>query len=253
MLEGLFQQIDKTPQEMKLPPFLKNFKNPCWIERNINDTNTRIRCLPYFYLVGMPKCGTSDFYKRITQHPSISNKSRKETHWFSRRGFSRNGKYKSLTNYLQLYDHIVTEDVLKSKQTNGRHSGIFGDFSGTYWDSNKLLMNWNDKNGKEAIPPFTISDVIHKLNPATKILFLLRNPVKRIYSDYLYFGKGKKDANDFHAKIKAAIQRHWGNINTKMYALVGQMLPETKTLLSDFYRKHNENLSKLLGENMTYD
>ncbi|XP_060601225.1 uncharacterized protein LOC132754587 [Ruditapes philippinarum] len=87
-------RVDDIPEKTKLPPLLKDFKCPCWIERNTFDSATRVRCLPYFYLVGMPKCGTTDFFSRITYHPSISNKSKKETHWFSRRRFNINGKYR---------------------------------------------------------------------------------------------------------------------------------------------------------------
>ncbi|XP_060559476.1 carbohydrate sulfotransferase 15-like [Ruditapes philippinarum] len=82
------------------------------------------------------------------------------------------------------------------------------DFSATYWDNKMLLMNWTGKKGTN--PPYTLADVIYNLNPNTKVIFLLRHPVERIYSEYLYFRKKeKKSADDFHAKIKAAIQRHW--------------------------------------------
>ena len=79
-----------------IPEFLKGFKSPCWVEclpynlKNIypadawyqerrilrtplavlnatlnkNKPLWRLRCLPYYYIIGMPKCGTSDLFSR---------------------------------------------------------------------------------------------------------------------------------------------------------------------------------------------
>lgn len=68
-------------------PFLKNYMNPCWREICQENSNNCIRCLPYFYLVGAPKCGTTDFFRRITEHPQISNESGKENHWLTRKRY----------------------------------------------------------------------------------------------------------------------------------------------------------------------
>ncbi|XP_060603614.1 carbohydrate sulfotransferase 15-like, partial [Ruditapes philippinarum] len=109
--------------------------------------------------------------------------------------------------YLNLYNRAVKEDVLNSNQTDGTFNGIFGDFSSTYWDNRKLLKNWTGKKGTN--PPYTLADVIYNLNPNTKIIFLLRNPVQRLYSEYLFFKRGEKKSVDvFHAKVEAAIRRH---------------------------------------------
>lgn len=98
--------------------FLPNFKNPCWYEdlhepnvyqfnkytvisRNIRTTMTelmkewayriakekparRLRCLPYFLIIGQPKCGTTDVYRKIVKHPDVINPPIKELHWWSR-------------------------------------------------------------------------------------------------------------------------------------------------------------------------
>ena len=82
--------------DMKPPKFLSKFNNPCWIEclprdlrgvyprgnnmmsdlrfidkfaeiqSNIKSSGRiwRLRCLPKFYLIGMPKCGTTDIFAR---------------------------------------------------------------------------------------------------------------------------------------------------------------------------------------------
>jgi len=50
----------------KKPRFLQNYKNPCWIS-----TGDKLRCLPYFHIIGICKSGTSDLYKRMLMHPQI--------------------------------------------------------------------------------------------------------------------------------------------------------------------------------------
>ena len=98
--------------------FLPNFKNPCWYEP-LNEANVyqdnkyavvslharqtmmelmqtwtnrlvkrrnarRLRCLPYFLMVGQPKCASTDMFKRITKHPDVQAPPIKELHWWSR-------------------------------------------------------------------------------------------------------------------------------------------------------------------------
>lgn len=108
--------------------FLPNVKNPCWYERlsgNIsadpyrrnlyssyssqsraifqylqssfrkhlllrNGKVYRIRCLPYFYIIGQPKCGTTDLYDRLRLHPDVRVTALKEPHWWTRKRFGRN-------------------------------------------------------------------------------------------------------------------------------------------------------------------
>ena len=69
--------------QVKLP-FLNNYRNPCWRELCQDKRIACTRCLPYFFIAGGPKCGTTDFFKRLTEHPHISNESKKENHWLTR-------------------------------------------------------------------------------------------------------------------------------------------------------------------------
>lgn len=47
----------------------------------------RMRCLPYFYIIGQPKCGTTDLYDRLRLHPDIKFTIFKEPHWWTRKRF----------------------------------------------------------------------------------------------------------------------------------------------------------------------
>lgn len=50
------------PQE-----FDKSYRNPCW-----TDANGRFRCGPYFQIIGVSKCGTTDLYGRLNRHPDMA-------------------------------------------------------------------------------------------------------------------------------------------------------------------------------------
>ena len=109
-----------------LPPTLPGYNNPCWYEQvprdfqytpyGKNDDFTaitailgercnktdmgrgtahvcwRIRCFPYFFLLGVAKCGTTDIYNMLKLfHPGIVSNSFKEPYYW---GYQRrNGKY----------------------------------------------------------------------------------------------------------------------------------------------------------------
>lgn len=56
----------------------------------------RLRCLPFFYIIGQPKCGTTDLFHRLLLHPDIKFNTMKEPHWWTRKRF---GKSKGAQEY----------------------------------------------------------------------------------------------------------------------------------------------------------
>ncbi len=87
--------------ELPQDSFLNSLKNPCWyheVDRprwrefydrklestlllssdKINQKNLVLSCLPYAYILGMPKCGTSDLFERLNRHPDVVMPFRKE-------------------------------------------------------------------------------------------------------------------------------------------------------------------------------
>ncbi|XP_045202042.2 carbohydrate sulfotransferase 15-like [Mercenaria mercenaria] len=194
-----YRRLDTTPEKTEHLPFLQDFKNPCWREA---DSNSRmcIRCLPYFYLVGAPKCGTTDLFRRLVKHPLISDKCPKEPHWITRKRFT-GGVKKQLSDYLVYFDSAVQKDISRI-EADGYHNAIFGDCSAsTLWDNSNLLRAEKSKN--MTTPPFTNANIIYHLNKHTKIIIILRNPISRLYSDYIYFNKEYASAADFHNRVVA--------------------------------------------------
>lgn len=107
--------------------FLPGIKSPCWYERFSGDLGSdpyrknhftlrsksfktvserlrrsfqqhllpregslfRLRCLPFFYIIGQPKCGTTDLFHRLLLHPEIKFNTMKEPHWWTRKRFGK--------------------------------------------------------------------------------------------------------------------------------------------------------------------
>lgn len=80
---------------------MKNFKNPCWLQKETHGVNSSykngvLRCLPYFHLFGVCKSGTTDLFSRLTQHPQILENLgdlHKETTFWSWGRYGKNGIY----------------------------------------------------------------------------------------------------------------------------------------------------------------
>ncbi|KAM6184608.1 carbohydrate sulfotransferase 15 [Rhynchocyon petersi] len=234
--------------------FLPNSKSPCWYEefsgRNTTDpylTNSyvlysrrfrstfdalrkvfwghlshtngkhfRLRCLPHFYIIGQPKCGTTDLYDRLRLHPEVKFSAIKEPHWWTRKRFGivrlRDGlrdRY-PVEDYLDLFDlaaHQIHQGLQSSSaaEQSKMNDIIIGEASAsTMWDNNAWTFFY--ENSTDGEPPFLIQDFIHAFQPHAKLIIMLRDPVERLYSDYLYFASSNKSADDFHEKVAEALQ-----------------------------------------------
>lgn len=233
--------------------FLPNVKNPCWYKEHAGNITAdpyranlyarysrrfrtvfenlrnafrehlyhrkgkyyRMQCLPYFYIIGQPKCGTTDLYDRLRLHPDVRFTTFKEPHWWTRKRFGIirlsdgfHDRY-PVEDYLDLFDlaayqiqdHLLANSSGAPKQRNI----IIGEASAsTMWDNNAWVYFYN--NTTEGEPPFLIQDFVHALQPDARFIVMLRDPVERLYSDYLYFGIANKSAEDFHEKVSESLQ-----------------------------------------------
>ncbi|XP_046578789.1 carbohydrate sulfotransferase 15-like [Haliotis rubra] len=139
---------------------VQEFKNPCWWEEQVPENTCylaekslkkslrwmesgggkTLRCLPYFFIIGQAKCGTTTLFSRIVQHPDVAPHAMKETHWIC---------------HGRLSDATPT------------HFSTHG-----FWD----MLPGNEGCAE---PCVTDADVIHHLNPRAKLLLILRNPTTR--------------------------------------------------------------------------
>lgn len=237
--------------------FLPGLKNPCWYEEHSLNSSSdpyrtnlyarysrrfraifqqlratfrehlvhrngrlyRLRCLPYFYIIGQPKCGTTDLYDRLRLHPDVKFTTFKEPHWWTRKRFGIirlsegfHDRY-PVEDYLDLFDQAAHQiQGNTTANANGAPSQpniIIGEASAsTMWDNNAWVYFYENSTVGE--PPFLIQDFIHALQPDARFIIMLRDPVERLYSDYLYFGIANKSAEDFHEKVSESLQLYEG-------------------------------------------
>ncbi|XP_014823428.1 PREDICTED: carbohydrate sulfotransferase 15-like [Poecilia mexicana] len=201
----------------------KSFKNVCDHMRarfhqnvcDIDGKRFRLRCLPYFYIIGQPKCGTTDLFHRLLMLPELKFNTIKEPHWWTRKRFGyirfKKGFQERfpIEDYLDLFDlAAINIQVGISGNSSGDHRAneiITGEASAsTMWDN----QAWSYLHGNEeqTEPPFLAQDFIHAVQPGAKIIIMLRDPVERLYSDYLYFTLANKSAEDFHQKVVECVQ-----------------------------------------------
>ncbi|KAH9496541.1 Carbohydrate sulfotransferase 15 [Bulinus truncatus] len=220
----------------RTPLYLANFKNPCWWKSNKNST---LLCLPYFFLAGFPKSGTTDLYRRLVFHPLILNGTFKESQYFTRDIFSPDNLCLansdsphtcSIERFAQNFFGKASTQILRNRKAKDELTGfdcekevknikkeaeitfthpmiaIDGSAS-TAWDSN----NWQkiEENQNCSLPVYLIADMIVKVIPNTRLIMLLREPVDRAHSDYVYFNSNAS-ASDFHHKILQFLQ-HFQN------------------------------------------
>uniref|UniRef100_A0A3B1IZJ1 Sulfotransferase n=1 Tax=Astyanax mexicanus TaxID=7994 RepID=A0A3B1IZJ1_ASTMX len=258
-LPDLRTLVHSEPHMFSVIPqhFLPDVKNPCWYEqlsgnvsanpyrRNLYSLYSRqsraafqylqnsfrkhlllrdgrffrIRCLPYFYIIGQPKCGTTDLYDRLRLHPDVRVTTLKEPHWWTRKRFGiirpsdgLHARY-PVEDYLDLFDlpaHQIQNRLLANRSRGSNHANIIISeaSASTMWDNNAWAYIYD--NATEAEPPFLIQDFIHALQPQARFIAILRDPVERLYSDYLYFGIANKSLEDFHEKVWESVQLFHG-------------------------------------------
>ncbi|KAL8558831.1 hypothetical protein ACOMHN_031760 [Nucella lapillus] len=168
--------------------YLKTSKNPCWYEEKKTGFKA-LRCVPYFYMAGVAKGATTDFFRRLRLHPEIFHGTEKEYHWWER----------------TRYGYRDPDDTDKSEAK-------IGDFSPSYfWDP----QSWYVLDGNQAClePRVIVSQHIRHVYPAARIIFTFRHPTSRFFSRFLSRIphspelKGSKP-EDLHKLVMQAVQNY---------------------------------------------
>ncbi|XP_071831137.1 carbohydrate sulfotransferase 15-like isoform X2 [Apostichopus japonicus] len=172
--------FDTVPRD-----FLPQFKNPCWYS-----SHKQLLCLPYFYILGFPKAGTTDLWDKVNNHPKVSRTRKKETHfWRDRRIGSASGFLSYMSNAL----------FLNNRLQNGETDCVFGDGSATTVISHARYVPFfpNVTAGM-----YTSVDIIKEITPAAKMIIAIREPAERLYSGYLYHPmKQRRSVEGFHQEV----------------------------------------------------
>ena len=171
--------------------------------------------LPNFLIIGAAKCGTTALYYYLKQHPEISFPDLKEPKFFSSDGevFPHNG----------VGDISVDKYVIKS-----------------FEQYQKLFSKISNKGVGEASPDSlffhkrTAKLIKEKLGDIP-IIIVLRNPVKRAFSAYMYLKRDSRETLSFLEGLKEEENRlsnNWDYIWG--YKKCGLYYEQVSTFLNEF-------------------
>ena len=212
----LFMELDSIK-------YRDDMKNPCW---NVDNNENQVACLPYAYILGQPKCGTSDLYERLKRHPNVVMPKRKEVRWFTRGEFTtealqeesddtrqggrrreaRLGRGSSIYSFTQAFNDIsekIRQLGYNSSETNSLVTIDGGPH--TFW--------WPTQNadGSVLLDEVSIPQLLKEVQPNTKFVVTISDPANRLYSDYNFLnddlrpvrpdGQSSKSPEEFHQRV----------------------------------------------------
>ncbi|XP_055872446.1 uncharacterized protein LOC106071469 [Biomphalaria glabrata] len=192
------------------PKYLSHIKNPCWYSNGGMDEK-KLRCLPYFHILGCAKSGTTDLWNRLLSHPHlIANDGmlHKEALWWSWRRYGYNGYSRgelwSFNRYVDLFQDTA-RIIEKSIENENLHHQIIitGDASPPdFWD----FRGWSSisQNRDSNIPRVITPHLMKHFYDKPKFIIMFRDPIDRLYSDYFFVGGGLTSL-DFHNDVLVAI------------------------------------------------
>ena len=197
-----------------IPPsekFLPEFKNPCWYADGNNIptasalNNTHLQCLPYAFLLGFPKSGSSKLYSLIEAHHEYAQPLGKEV---SIAQFLRiKPPIQNTLSYLKHFE-VATKQIAgnprKAITCDGTPTTALVQPNGY----------WSDEAPIDGMPM-----LLQELLPNAKYIVIMRNPLYATRSEFYYtlgsFAKHKscahiteQPATVLHELVCAHIQAH---------------------------------------------
>ena len=156
-------------------------------------------CLPAVLLAGFGKSGTTSLFSYLVSHPSLKSPARKEPHfWRSFLTVPMNYTHKQMqvmwylqrfskaAQYIESHPNAVTIDA--SASTIIIPNPLYGE--SYYYDASKRrhqVHSTNPDSYENEQDLCFVPMVVHRILPDAKFIVIMRNPVKRIFSDYWYF------------------------------------------------------------------
>ena len=174
-----------------------------WKSGEHSRKNGVFTCLPAVYLAGFAKSGTTTLYYHLVTHPLLTKPAQKEGHfWRSLLSLPMNHTNKQMQ--VLWYMHHFSR-AAQHIWTHPRALTIDASAS-TLWITNPLLGNrnkYNRDNHEKQIDSLNsiqseskedlcfVPSAVHSILPSSKFIVIMRNPVKRLFSDFWYFCANK--------------------------------------------------------------
>lgn len=133
-------------------------------------------CLPYFFLAGFPKSATTTIHEALASHHQVIQPVEKEPHWWTR-ALTLAKSHDFNLEYFPIAFTSYTFFFTPISETSSSSFLTYDGSQSTLWDSNFYY------NGQEycAMPA-----VLKHILPNAKFIVVMRNPVSRAYSHFLY-------------------------------------------------------------------
>lgn len=164
--------VDVDPETVAGLPkdgqYLADYLSPCW------HTDGRVRCLPYFQILGVSKCGTTNLFGLLIHHGDMSPAANKGPHWWDER--VPKGPEGRFTDYVALYDRDAADRL------PGNPELVFGEASSNTFTAGAGAMVRSLRKY-----PLTLAAYLHAILPDQKNIVILREPVSRFISAYYYY------------------------------------------------------------------
>ena len=144
--------------------------------------------LPNFIVVGFPKCGSTSLHYYLNAHPEIFMPKQKELHYF-------------------------TNEILSSMQVGpgDKEVDMFNVKSfESYKEYYKGALNFKaagDVSPSYINYPVCIKEIKKRLGDDIRIIILVRDPIKRAYSNYLHLVRENRETLGFYDALKEELYR----------------------------------------------
>ena len=180
---------------------------------------------PDFLIIGAQKAGTTWLHRNLQAHPGIWMPKEKELHYFDEKTKNKS----SLADRLRGERAMDQRWRRQIKRQVGRYRQNFKP-QNVAWDLNYFLRSYNDgwyaslfKQGRgkvtgEATPDYSIvgrDAVAHvrEIMPSAKIIFMMRNPIERAWSQALMDLRHEKSADDM---LEDELRRRFANKRSRL-------------------------------------
>lgn len=153
---------------------------------------------PDFICIGAQRSGTTWLYSMLTRHPDIWMTPVKELHYFDdpkRSRYFKDLKKRWGKNFL-----LSKWDL---RYFFGKHSDQW--YASLFADASKNGMIVGEASPSYAIMDEKLFTRMHNINPNVKIIFLMRNPLERSWSNYMNLRKKNRKLSSVPATASDAI------------------------------------------------
>ncbi|ELT97144.1 hypothetical protein CAPTEDRAFT_193481 [Capitella teleta] len=163
--------------------------------------------IPYYYIAGVSKCETYDLHFGIQQHLDVALGFAKEIAYWNRMRYDsyppmltsvNNASGTSLMvprpfrHYLNVFDptaqKILFSTKIEANTSNRYHYKITGDDTPSHFYEFDGRFKMTANRGL-AEPKYILANIIHQITLKAKIILIFRDPVDRLYLEYMFFGK----------------------------------------------------------------